>query len=110
LATAGPALWAGGIDCSSKLQDGWRLDVTIADAANPAVSASTSVVSVSPAAATRLAFATPPRATTIGSVLAPIAIEILDEFGNVVTSDNTDRVTVASRLAPAASPLAAPPP
>src|SRR5439155_9214316 len=62
-------------------------------------SVTSSVVTVNPAAATRLTILTqPPAAATAGAVFSPSPqVRIEDTFGNLRTSDNSTVVTVARR-------------
>jgi Beta-propeller repeat len=58
-------------------------------------SGSSNPVPVTPAAANQLVFAQQPTNTTAGVALAPaVTLKIADPFGNLVTTDNTDAVTV----------------
>ena len=52
-------------------------------------------VAVSPAAPDHLLFLQQPTNTTAGQTISPaVTVEIVDQFGNVVTSDNSDTVTL----------------
>jgi hypothetical protein len=62
-------------------------------ASSGGLSGSTSV-SVSAAAASTLAFGQQPASTTTGATLAPVTVRVLDAFGNLVTGDNSDVVTL----------------
>ncbi len=56
---------------------------------------------VTPAAASQLAFGVQPGNTAAGAVLAPaVTVKIEDQFGNVVTSDSSDHVTLAIATGP----------
>jgi subtilase family serine protease len=63
-------------------------------ATNGSVTGSDSVT-VSPAAASVLAFGQQPGSTTIGSTLSVVTVRILDAFGNLETSDNSDSVSLS---------------
>jgi hypothetical protein len=53
-------------------------------------------VSVCAAAASRLAFGQQPTSTTVNTAISPaVTVRVLDAFGNLVSGDNTDQVTVA---------------
>jgi hypothetical protein len=68
--------------------------VTVTDTAT-AVAGSTSVT-VFPAAPSKLAFGQQPTNATANSLISPsVTVRVLDAFGNLVTADNTDRVTLA---------------
>jgi hypothetical protein len=52
-------------------------------------------VAVSPSAATHLVFGQQPSSATVGTVLTPApTVRVLDAYNNLVTSDNSDQVTV----------------
>src|SRR5208283_404761 len=56
---------------------------------------------VNPAAVSKLAFSVPPSTTTAGSVISPaVQVQVLDPFGNLVTTDNTDQVIVGVATGP----------
>jgi hypothetical protein len=61
-------------------------------------SGSSGPVTVTPGPAVALAFVAQPVSTPTGDVLPPVSVQVLDRYGNVVTSDNSDVVslTVAS--------------
>jgi hypothetical protein len=52
-------------------------------------------ITVTPGPASKLAFATPPAGAATGVTLPPVKVQIFDLYGNVVTSDNTDLVSVS---------------
>jgi hypothetical protein len=56
---------------------------------------SASPVTVQPGPAFELGFATQPAGAPTGVALSPVTVQVLDLYGNVVTSDNTDQVTLA---------------
>jgi hypothetical protein len=69
--------------------------VTVKDASNSAISGSASVT-VSAAAPSTLAFGQQPSNSTAGGVITPaVTVRVLDQYGNLVSSDTTDVVTVA---------------
>jgi fibronectin type 3 domain-containing protein len=51
-------------------------------------------VTVTPGPAVKLGFATSPASTSTGLALPPVSVQVLDAYGNIVTSDNTDQVTL----------------
>jgi hypothetical protein len=70
-------------------------DITATDIANSSITASASVT-VNPAAADHLLFLQPPTDTAAGQTITPaVTVAIVDPFGNVVTSDSSDTVTLA---------------
>jgi hypothetical protein len=69
--------------------------VTSTDTANSATNGSASVT-VSAAAASQLAFSQQPTNTTVGATISPaVKVSVLDAYGNLVSGDNTDQVTIA---------------
>jgi glycosidase len=58
------------------------------------------VVTVAPGPATRLAFIAQPVSTPTGDTLPPVTAQVQDAFGNLVTSDNTDSVTLGIASGP----------
>ncbi len=62
--------------------------------------ANSSSFTVSPAGANHLAWSLQPNSTTAGTTLAPVAVEVYDSFGNALTSDNTDTVTLTIARGP----------
>src|SRR5262249_13773621 len=63
---------------------------------------STANVNVVPAQAVRLAFDTQPPNAPTGVKLAPVAVQVDDQYGNVVSSDNSDKVTLGVASGPGA--------
>ncbi len=57
-------------------------------------------LTISPAAANHLAFATQPSNTTAGVVDPAATVEVLDQYGDLITSDNSDQVTLAVASGP----------
>jgi hypothetical protein len=69
--------------------------VTATDTVTGSITGSASV-SVNPAAANHLVFLQQPTDTAAGHTIGPaVTVEIVDQFGNVVTSDNTDTITLS---------------
>jgi subtilase family serine protease len=69
--------------------------ITVKDASNSAIGGSASVA-VSAAAASQLTFGQLPTNSTAGGVITPaVTVRVLDQYGNLVSSDNTDVVTLA---------------
>jgi hypothetical protein len=52
-------------------------------------------VNVAAGAAAKLGFATEPTGTATGLPLPTVSVQVQDQFGNVVTTDNTDAVTLS---------------
>jgi hypothetical protein len=70
-------------------------NVTATDTAKPTEAGSGSVT-VSPAAASALAFGQQPSSATAGAVISPaVTVRVVDAYGNLVISDNTDQVTLS---------------
>jgi hypothetical protein len=72
--------------------DTW--DVTATDLANGSLTGS-AAVTVNPAAADHLLFVQPPTDTAAGQTISPgVMVAVVDQFGNIVTSDNSDTITL----------------
>jgi hypothetical protein len=57
--------------------------------------------SISPAAADHLAFSVQPTPTTAGLAISPaIKVQLFDQYGNAVSGDNSDQVTLSVRSGP----------
>jgi hypothetical protein len=81
------------------LRQAGALTVTSTDATAPAVTGATSFV-ITPAAADHLLFLQPPTDTSAGQTLSPVSVAIVDVFGNVVTDDNSDMMTLSIGVDP----------
>jgi len=57
-------------------------------------------VTVTAGPAVKLGFATQPLGTPTGVTLPAVTVQVLDQYGNLVTTDNTDSVTVAVASGP----------
>jgi len=69
--------------------------VTVTDKVNSSLTGTTSVT-VNPAAASKLVFGQQPTNTAAGTLFSPaVTVLVEDAFGNVVTTDNSDKVTLA---------------
>jgi Putative Ig domain/GxGYxYP putative glycoside hydrolase C-terminal domain len=75
--------------------------ITVADSSQT-VTGSTVPFRVSPGPAVKLAFAAQPVDTPTGVPLPPVSLQVTDSSGNVVTSDNSDVVTLAIASGPGA--------
>src|SRR5207253_620331 len=63
--------------------------------------ASSSSFQVTAAAPNHLAFGVQPSTTTAGTAISPaVTVRILDQFNNLVSSDNTDQVTLSVASGP----------
>jgi hypothetical protein len=69
-------------------------DVTATDTGTGSITGSASV-SMNPAAADHLLFLQQPTDTPAGQTISPVVVEVVDQFGNVETSDNSDTITLA---------------
>jgi hypothetical protein len=79
--------------------------ITVADAANGSIVGSTSVV-VSPAPAAQIVFGQQPSSAAVGAVISPpVTVKLLDAFGNLVTTDAADQVTLGLGANPAGALL-----
>jgi hypothetical protein len=69
--------------------------VTATDTATASITGS-ATVAVNPAAADHLLFQQQPTDTAAGETIAPaVTVAVVDQFGNVLTDDNTDTVTIS---------------
>jgi hypothetical protein len=97
LSGTNPVTVSGGIATFSNLSinktgTGYTLQAT----SGTLGSATSSAFNITPAAADHLAFGQQPTNTTVGALITPaVTVQILDQFNNVVTTDNTDQVTLA---------------
>jgi hypothetical protein len=60
---------------------------------------------ISAAAADHLLFLQQPTDTAAGQTISPVIVEVVDQFGNVVTGDNTDTVTLSIGVNPSGGTL-----
>jgi parallel beta-helix repeat protein len=68
--------------------------VTATDTVTGSITGS-ATVTVTPAAADHLLFLQQPTNTAAGQTISPVIVEVVDQFGNVETSDNTDTITLS---------------
>jgi hypothetical protein len=79
--------------------------VTATDTATASITGSASVA-VNPAAADHLVFLQQPTNTAARQTIAPaVKVAVVDQFGNVVTSDNSDTVTLSIGTNPSGGTL-----
>jgi hypothetical protein len=57
-------------------------------------------VTITPGPAVKLGFAIQPASTPTGVVLSPVTVQVLDLYGNVVTTDSSDAVTLSVASGP----------
>ena len=69
-------------------------DVTATDTVTSSITGS-AAVTVNPAAADHLLFLQQPSDTAAGQTITPVIVAVVDQFGNVLTNDNTDTITLA---------------
>jgi hypothetical protein len=80
-------------------------DVTATDTVTGSITGS-ATVAVNPAAPDHLLFLQQPTDTAAGQTIGPaVMVAVVDQFGNVVTNDNTDTVTLAIGNNPSAGTL-----
>jgi hypothetical protein len=85
----------GSHDFSVTLKTAGSQTVTATDTSSSSFTGK-ATITVSPAAAAALAFGQQPTNTTVGAVISPaVTVKVFDAFGNLVTGDNTDVVTLA---------------
>jgi len=68
--------------------------------ANGSFTGITNPVTVTPGPAVKLGFTTQPANTPTGVVLPPVTVQVEDQFGNPVTTDSTDAVTLTVATGP----------
>jgi hypothetical protein len=86
--------------CLATLQQAGSCTVTVSDSSGKFTGNIS--LTVAPAAAAKLAFVAQPLSTPTGVPLPPVSVEITDLFGNVVSSDNTDSITLSIASGPGA--------
>jgi hypothetical protein len=88
---------AGGIATFADLSiDKAGSGYTLAATGPGSTAGTSSSFAINPAAAHHLVFLQAPTDTAAGQVMSPaVVIAVVDQFGNVVTSDNTDTVTLS---------------
>ncbi len=85
-----------------KLDTAGTYTLKASDAALGLSSAASNSFQISPSAATQLTFGQQPTTTTAGAGINPVVtVRLVDPFNNLVTSDNTDTVTLALASGPA---------
>jgi uncharacterized repeat protein (TIGR01451 family) len=101
-----PLTLAGGIGhFTATLQTAGSQTFVATDANTPSYTVQ-ATLSVLPAAAAQLVFVQEPTTTLAAAAFTtPVSVMALDAFGNVVTTDNRDIVTIALRGAPAGTRL-----
>jgi hypothetical protein len=65
-------------------------------------SGNSSPLTIIPGSAVKIGFGAQPVSTPAGVTLPPVTVQILDAFGNVVTGDNSDAVTISIATGPGA--------
>jgi hypothetical protein len=78
--------------------------VTATDTVTSSITGSAAVM-VNPAAADHLLFLQQPTDTAARQTMRPVIVAVVDAFGNVVTADNTDTVTLSLGINPAGGRL-----
>jgi len=71
-------------------------------AASGTYTGSVGPMTVIPAPAAKLAFAVPPVNTPTGNLLPAVTVQVQDQFGNLIATDNTDQVTIGIASGPGA--------
>jgi hypothetical protein len=74
---------------------------TLAASSSGLASLTSGGFAIAPAAADHLVFLRQPSSTAAGQTISPaVVVEVVDQFGNVLTSDNTDTVTLSIGVNP----------
>ena len=81
------------------LQKAGTYAISVADSSGKFTGTS-SPLTAAPAPAAKLAFVTQPVSTPTGVALPPVSVQITDLYGNVITSDNTDSITLSVASGP----------
>jgi hypothetical protein len=76
------------------LQTAGSQAVTATDTTTSSITGS-DTVTVNPAAADHLLFLQQPTDTNAGQTISPVMVLVVDQFGNVLTTDNSDTVTLS---------------
>ncbi|HEV3115484.1 MAG TPA: S53 family peptidase [Gemmataceae bacterium] len=80
---------------TATLKSAGNQTITVTDRGTGSIAGS-GTVSVAAAAASRLGFGQQPTNAGVGAVINPaVTVQVLDAYGNVVTGDNIDQVTIA---------------
>lgn len=80
--------------------------VTATDTSFSSITGVDSGITVNPGTATHLAFEQQPTSGTVAVAISPaVTVELFDAYGNVVTTDNTDKVTLSLRTNPGSATL-----
>jgi hypothetical protein len=99
------AIDSGTHDFTVTLKSAGSQTVTATDKATSSITGK-ATVTVNPGTASVLAFGQQPTTTAPGSVITPaVTVRVLDAYGNLVTGDNTDQVTLAIGTNPAGGTL-----
>jgi autotransporter-associated beta strand protein len=69
-------------------------------AAGGSFTGSAAPLTITPAPAVKLAFASQPASTATGNTLPPVTVQVQDAYGNVITTDNTDAVSLGIATGP----------
>jgi hypothetical protein len=76
-----------------------------ATAANYIITFVNGTLTVSPSAADHLVLLQQPTDTAAGQTISPVLVAVVDQYGNVVTSDNSDSVTLSIGTNPSGGTL-----
>jgi subtilase family serine protease len=80
---------------SVTLETAGSQSVSVADTSNSSIGGS-ATLTVNAAAASKLVFGQQPTNATVGVAISPsVTVRVLDAYGNLLSSDNTDVVTIA---------------
>jgi hypothetical protein len=74
-------------------------DITVTDNGGSGATG-TDLVTVTPAAADHLVFTQQPTDTPAGGTISTVMVAVVDLYGNVITSDNTDMITISIGVDP----------
>jgi fibronectin-binding autotransporter adhesin len=69
--------------------------LTVSDSLTGSITGTQSGITVTPSAADHLLLMQQPTDTAAGQTISTVIVEVVDQFGNVVTTDNTDTITLS---------------
>ena len=82
----------------ASVQQAGTYTITVADSSH--TYSGSAALTVTPAPATKLAFVAQPQNTPTGDTLPAVTVQVEDPYGNAITSDNTDSVTLGIASGP----------
>jgi hypothetical protein len=91
---------------SATLKTAGTESITVADASNPSMTGTDSGIVVNPSSPTHIAFGQQPTNSSTGAAISPaVTVQLFDAYNNLVTTDNTDQVTLSFGTNPTGATL-----